>query len=135
GPEEVPIPIPSLKKLTGAIGLSLIVWQRATKLTKRGITVTVAAGEADIPADQPVIRFDRSATPLPQPGDALPVLGDVAKGNLARIDMTWPDRIVITAQTILVTIEMLPDPTIVAVVELVKQEAQQSMQQPRGGDA
>jgi hypothetical protein len=130
GPEQVPIPIPSLRKLIGSVGLSLIVWNRLAELTKRGITVTVAPGEVDLPEDQPGFRIDRATTALPEAGDPLPTLGDVAHGELARVDLSWPKCVVQNTQRIPITTDVPPDPTIAAVVDLVESEAAHYMQQP-----
>ena len=139
GPEQVPIPIPSLRKLAGSISLSLVVWNRSVKLTKRGIMVTVAAGDAEtsteIPDDQTVIHIDRRQNARPKAGESRPKLGDVAKGNLARIDMTWPDCTVLAAQHLAIAADVPADPTIAAIIDLVEYEAEQYMQQPRGGEA
>ncbi len=130
GPELVPIPIPSLRKLTGSISLALVVWNRIVKLTKRGITVTVSAGQAEIPDGHTGIRIDRRETVPTRDSDPWPVLEDVAKGDLARIDMAWPEWKVLAARKLSVTADTPVDPTIAAVVDLVEREAEHYMQQP-----
>ena len=137
GPEQVPIPLPSLKKLVDGLGLSLIVWNRAFRLTKQGITITIAPGAASLPADEPAVRIDRSIEVLPDVGapphaGAPPTLGDVAQGTLARVDLHWPAWTVEAARWIPLAPATLPDPTIAAVVDLVETEARRTMQHQGG---
>jgi hypothetical protein len=98
-------------------------------VTKQGITVTIAPGNAPLPDQGPAIRIDRSAAALP---DTLPdahspvpvlTLGDVAQGHLARVDMSWPGWTVQSARLVHVEPNTPVDPTIAAVVELVETEA------------
>lgn len=133
GPEQVPIPITSLRKLTGHIGFTWIVWDRQGHLTKREITVTVAAGTAS-PLNTPAVQVKRADTRLPAGGDTLPLIGDVAQGDLLRVDLAWPDGTVQATRCVSVGGDTPADPTISAIVDLIESEAKQHMQ-PRGDDA
>lgn len=131
GPEQVPIPIPALRKVKDQVGLTWIIWNRVGYLTKRAITVTVAAGSADWPITQPEargIRVNRAITALPARDENPPVIGDVAQGDLLRIVLDWSTGRVQTAQRSSVQSDMPVDPTIAAVVDLVESEAKQSTQ-------
>lgn len=128
GPEGVPIPPSSLRRLAGTLAMAILIWSRATPLRKRGITVTVAPGDVPVPDGQPAIRVDRSTGALPAPG-ARPVLGDVPQGCLARVDLAWPAWTVQAARHLAVTPDTPPDPTIAAIVELVESEASAYLQQ------
>lgn len=120
--EQVPIPPASLQRLSDSMIMSVIIWQREKTLTKREITLTVAPGMP--PPDQPgVIQIDRSTDAQPAVGTTQPVLGDVAQGHLARVDLNWPDWTVTANRVIAITDATPADPTITAVVELVETEA------------
>jgi hypothetical protein len=90
----------------------------------------VAPGESDLPGEHPGFRIDRANMALPEVGEPQPTLGDVAHGKLARIDLSWPECVVQSTQRITITTDVPPDPTIVAVVDLVESEAKHYMQQP-----
>lgn len=121
--EQVPIPPEALRLLVGQITMSLVLWNRPGHITKRGITFSLASGEAEPPAETAGIRVDRSTDHLPEVGTRRPVLGDVAHGCLARVDMKWPEWTVQAARLILMPENTLADPTTAAVVELVENEA------------
>lgn len=124
GPERVPIPLHALRQLVGQIVMPLVVWDRAVPLVKRGITVTVAAGHAPLMDGKPGgIQVDRSTDRLPISGDPGVTLGDVSQGTLARVDVSWPEWLPQTALLLSVTPDILPDPTIAALVEFVEGEA------------
>lgn len=125
GPEQVPIPPASLRRLLGHLIMPVILWNRAFPVTKQGITVTIAPGNAPLPDQGPAIRIDRSADVLPDAHSPVPVpiLGDVAQGHLARVDMSWPAWTVQSARLVRVEPNTPVDPTIAAVVELVETEA------------
>jgi hypothetical protein len=132
GPEAVPIPPSSLRQLLGKLIMPVIVWNRTGTITKRGITVTLAPGNAPLPDQGPVIRIDRSTAALPESGAPGVMLGDVAQGQLARVDLAWPEWFVQSARVIELEVGTPVDPTVAAVVELVENEARTIAQQ--GGE-
>jgi len=123
GPERVPIPPSALRRLVADLVMPVVVWNRARTLQKRGVEFTLAPGNAPAPSGAPVVRVERTRTALPAVGDAAPVLGDVAQGELACVEMSWPDWRVQSATRHAVNAQTPPDPTIAAVVELVEEEA------------
>lgn len=125
GPEEVPIPPDALRQLVGRLGLRILIWNRAISLTRRGITLGIAAGEALLPAPSPGVRVDRAAPTLPALHTVPAVLGDVPQGHLARVDLRWPEAEVTAAALRAITAGTPPDPTVSALVELVEGEAAQ----------
>ncbi len=134
GPERVPIPPSSLRKLAGDVSLRFIVWNRSATLSRRGASVMLVTGSAPAPEDTGFVRIDRAAATLPDVG-AQPVLGDVPQGHLARVDIALPAWIVQAARLIELTPEVPADPTIAAVVELVESEARSYAQQQGGSHA
>jgi 2',3'-cyclic-nucleotide 2'-phosphodiesterase (5'-nucleotidase family) len=132
GPEQTPIPPSSLRRLLDNMIMPVILWNRAVPIIRKGITFTVAAGDAPLPDQGPGVRIDRSTYALPDARDPVPTLGDVAQAHLARVDMTWPEWTVQSARLIQVEPDTPVDPTIAAVVELVETEARYYAQQ--GGD-
>ncbi|MBN1681507.1 MAG: hypothetical protein JW966_14600 [Anaerolineae bacterium] len=132
GPECVPIPPASLRRLRETMTMPVALWDRTTAITKRGILFVLAAGKAKLPPGSVCIRVDRSIRSLPQPGDPCPVLGDVAQGCLARVDITWPDWIVQSAHLFDESQHMPPDPGILALVDFVQSEARFFAQQGGG---
>lgn len=133
GPEQTPIPLSALRHLLGQMIMPVILWNRPFLLTKQGVSLTLAPGHAPLPDQGLAIRIDRSARTLPAANDAAPVLGDVAQGVLARVDLRWPDGIVQAARWISLDADTPADPTTAAVVELVESEARQYVPQ-HGGD-
>jgi hypothetical protein len=123
GPEAVPIPVPSLLRLRELITMPVIPWGRAASLTRKGITLGLATGEAVLPGDRPGFRVDRSSDALPESGAATVMLGDVPPGHLARVDVAWPDWTVTAARLVALAPDTPPDPTILATVEFVQDEA------------
>jgi hypothetical protein len=123
GPERVPIPPPSLRVLAANMVMAVVVWNRARSLTKRGITLTIAPGNAPPPDTSPAIRVDRSTHALPEAHDPVVTLGDVAHGHLARVDLAWPEWTVQSARLLAVSPDVPADPTIAALVEFVESEA------------
>lgn len=123
GPEQVPIPPSALRQLAGQISLSFAVWNRVLRLTKRGITIHLTPGNPPLPDTGPVIRVDRSTAVLPVVGAASLTLGDVPPGHLARVDLSWPEWRVLSAQLIPVLPTTPPDPTVLGLVEFVEDEA------------
>ncbi|MBP8974714.1 MAG: hypothetical protein KBH93_12640 [Anaerolineae bacterium] len=134
GPEQAPIPPSSLRLLAGQMIMPVIIWNRPRTLTKRGVTFTVAPGNAVAPPELPALVVDRSTDALPSPGSSPPVLGDVTQGCLLRVDVAWPAWTVREAQLLAVGDEMPPDPTIAAIVTLVEEEARQLAQSQGGSD-
>jgi 2',3'-cyclic-nucleotide 2'-phosphodiesterase (5'-nucleotidase family) len=132
GPEQVPIPPASLLRLLDTIVMPVIVWNSAWQLTKHGITFALVSGSAQAPDDERGVRVDRSRDTLPGEGDAAPILGDVTKGHLARVDLVWPDWIVQAARVIPLSDDVPPDPIITATVEFVESEARAYAQQQGG---
>lgn len=130
GPEQVPIPLASLRRLLDTIVMPVILWNSVKHLTKWGTTVWLASGTAEL--SEPGIRVDRSRGTLPGVGEPYPILGDVAKGHLARIDLAWPDLTVQAARLISLSDDVPPDPTIAATVEFVESEARAYAQQQGG---
>jgi hypothetical protein len=133
GPEAVPIPPSSLRQLLGKLIMPVIVWNRTRSITKRGVTVTLAPGSDSHPDQGPVIRIDRAAPALPEIGVPGLTLGDVAQGQIARVDMAWPAWTVQSARVTNVEPDTPVDPTVAAVVELVENEARLYAQQ--GGES
>jgi hypothetical protein len=129
GPEQVPIPPSSLRRLLGNMMMPVILWNRAFQITRQEITFTIAPGNAPLPDQAPGIRIDRSTDGLPDANDPVPTLGDVAQGDLARVDMAWPEWTIKSARLIKVEPNTPIDPTIAAVVELVENEARYYAQQ------
>jgi hypothetical protein len=123
GPEGISIPVPSLQQLLGTVMMRFVVWGRVATLTKRGITLALASGDAVLPADHPGIRVDRSTGTLPASGEPGVTLGDVAQGSIARVEMVWPEWTVQEARLVSVQSDTPPDPTIGAIVEFVENEA------------
>ena len=134
GPERVPIPPSSLRRLAGDVTLRFVIWNRTATLSRRGASVTVVAGSAPTPDDTGFVRIDRAAATLPDIG-ARPVLGDVPQGHLARVDIALPAWIVRATRLIELTPDVPADPTIAAVVELVESEARSYAQQQGGNHA
>jgi hypothetical protein len=132
GPEQVPIPPESLRRLLDTIVMPVILWNSIRQLTKRGITFALASGSAEVPGDEWSIWIDRSRDTLPGEGDPYPVLGDVAKGCLARVDLAWPDWTVQAARVMMLTNDVPSDPTIAAIVDFVESEARAYAQQQGG---
>ncbi|MBN2304370.1 MAG: hypothetical protein JXQ72_07845 [Anaerolineae bacterium] len=130
--EQVSIPPDSLRRLLDTIMMRVALWNRPGHFTKRGITFHLASGTADFPAAEPGIRIDRTTTALPGANATPPVLGDVARGHLARVTMAWPDWTVQDARLLPLPETTSPDPTIAAVVELVENEARHYAQQEGG---
>ncbi len=126
GPETAPIPPASLRSLVDQMLMPIIIWNRPRSLTKGGVTFTVAPGQPNVAPAPPVLVVDR-ASPMPPPGSD-PVLGDVTQGCLARVDVTWPQWEVSSAQLLAVDDRTPPDPTIAAVVALIEREARQFAQ-------
>jgi len=123
GPERIPIPPPSLKQLLGQMIMPVIVWNRTSTITRRGISLSVAPGAAPQADSAPTIRIDRSANTLPATGSPGVTLGDVPQGHLTRVDLDWPSWTVQAAQALTAEQDTPVDPTIAAVVELVESEA------------
>ena len=134
GPERAPIPPSSLRLLAGRVLMPVIIWNRPRALAKRGVTFTVAPGMPAALPEEPVLVIDRSTEALPRPGSSPPVLGDVAHGCLLRVDVVWPAWIVREARLLAVGDEMLPDPTVAAVVALVEESARQYARSTGGSD-
>jgi 2',3'-cyclic-nucleotide 2'-phosphodiesterase (5'-nucleotidase family) len=132
GPEQVSIPVASLQRLRGQITMAVIPWNRHYVLTKRDVTITLAAGNVSSLGEQPVVFVDRSTAALPQVDDQVIQLGDVASGCLARVDIAWPVWTVKAARLVQISADTPPDPTISAVVEFVHDEAQYYSQQQGG---
>lgn len=130
GPEKVPIPPSSLRKLAGSLLMDVVVWNRARALTRRGITLTIAPGDAPLPDGGPAIRVDRSTEALPGIHEPGVTLGDVAHGVLARVDLAWPEWTAQSARTLAVSPEVSPDPTVAALVEFVESEARHAPDDP-----
>ncbi|MCZ7540767.1 MAG: hypothetical protein M5U29_12825 [Anaerolineae bacterium] len=132
GPEQAPIPPSSLRLLAGQMIMPVIIWNRPRTLTRRGVTFTVAPGDAVAPPVLPALLIDRSTAALPLPGSSPPILGDVAQGCLLRVDVAWPAWTVRETRLLALSDETPPDPTIAAIVTLVEDEARQ-LAQPQGG--
>jgi 2',3'-cyclic-nucleotide 2'-phosphodiesterase (5'-nucleotidase family) len=135
GPERVPIPPPSLRRLVGQMIMPLLIWNRMLRLTRRGITIAVAAGNAPLPDGEPGIRIARVSSPLATEGDTGIILGDVPQGHLARVDINWPAWTVEGVRLLDVSPEIPPDPTVAALVEFVEDEAQSYGDQQAGDSA
>jgi hypothetical protein len=127
GPEEVPIPLDALRRLMDTSGMPLLVWNSRLALRE----IVVAAGNVDLPSDQPVIYIDRSTDVLPTSGPVL-TLGDVAQGHLVRVDAIWPGWEVQSVRDVAVLPTTSLDPTIAALVDLVEQDARTYAQQQGG---
>jgi hypothetical protein len=123
GPERVPIPPPSLRRLVGQMVMPLLIWNRMLRLTRRGIALGVAAGDAPLPDGEPGIRIDRAAHQLAVAGESGVILGDVPQGHLARVVMDYPVWTLASVQLLPVAPDTPPDPTVVALVEFVEGEA------------
>jgi hypothetical protein len=130
--ERVSIPPASLRLLLGQIMLCVMIWNRPRQVSRRALTVHLATGEVELPEGQPGLRIDRTADMLPELNTPVPVLGDVAQGCLARVDMAWPAWTVQSTRLLELTPGTPPDPTISAVVDLVESEARTYTQQQGG---
>ncbi len=127
GPEAAPIPPASLRLLVDQMLMPIIIWNRPRPLTRGGVTFTVAPGQPTAIPTPPVLKVDRASPMPPTPGSA-PVLGDVAQGCLARVDVAWPQWEVLSARMLALDDQTPPDPTIAAVVALIEHEARQFAQ-------
>lgn len=134
GPEQVSIPVDSLRRLLDTVIMPVMPWGRATSLTRRGIQVGVASGEAALPPDYPGIRVDRVSDALPPRGQPGVTLGDVPGGCLARVTMGWPEWTAHESDLLILPPDLPADPTIGAVVDFVESEARFYVQQ-HGGES
>ena len=132
GPEQMPIPPASLRRLMDQLVMAVIVWNRARQIARSGITLTIAPGDAPLPEAGPVIRVDRARDALPAGQDLPLTIGDVEKGQLARVDMAWPEWTLRAARMVAVAQTTPADPGIAAVVELVEHEARRYAQDQGG---
>lgn len=123
GPEQVPIPPSSLRRLAADMIMPVVIWDRSKTVQKKGVSFTLAPGNATVAENGPVLGADRSSETLPEPGETVPVLGDVAPGCVARIELSWPEWRVIAAEVVSLDDTTPADPTVTAVVELVEAEA------------
>ncbi len=131
GPERVPIPPPSLRRLAGQMIMPLLIWNRSLRLARRGISITVAAGEASLPDGGPGLRIDRAPDRVAVGGASGIILGDVPQNHLARVDLNYPAWTVASVQLLPVTPAIPPDPTVAALVEFVQGEARALEDQSR----
>ncbi|HEX3053237.1 MAG TPA: hypothetical protein VHP83_21440 [Aggregatilineaceae bacterium] len=129
GPEAVSIPVSSLRQLVDTIMMPIIIWGRVVRLAKRGVSFNIASGEAVLPEGEPGVLIDRSTQALPARNAPFPTLGDVPQGQLARVELSWPEWTVLDARIVELSAEIQPDPTIGAIVELVEAEAHHYAQQ------
>lgn len=123
GREQIPIPPLALRQLVNEMIMPVIIWDRARSLTKRGVAVTVAPGNAGSSDSESTIRVDRTTDRQPVPGDTAVILGDVPAGHLARVELHWPSWTVREASIRALPPDTPIDPTIAAVVELIEAEA------------
>jgi hypothetical protein len=136
GPEQAPIPPASLRRLMDQLVMAVIVWNRARPIVRSGITLTVAPGDAPLPETGPVICVDRGRDTLP--ADQVPAhdpvltIGDAQKGQLARVDMAWPEWTLRAARLVTVAQTTPADPGIAAVAQLVEHEARRYAQEQGG---
>lgn len=125
GPETAPIPPSSLRLLVDQMLMPVVIWNRPRTLTRRGITFTLAPGTSATSTPAPAtLVVDRTSPMPPKIGDP-PVLGDVAQGHLACVEVAWPAWKVRAARLLALDADIPPDPTIAAVVALVESEARQ----------
>jgi hypothetical protein len=122
--EDAPIPTESLRRLLAHLIMPVILWNRTRQLAKGGVSLSVISGDQKLMPDEAGLIVDRSRPTLPDVGSSPPVLGDVPGGAVARVDVTWPACQVKSAHLNTPSPGMRPDPTIAALVEFVKTEAQ-----------
>jgi hypothetical protein len=132
GPEQIPIPPASLQYLLETLVMPVIEWNSAAYITKRGVTLAVASGTALLPTDHPGIWIDRLVQALPENNSPSLILGDVAKGCLARVDLAWPAWTIQASRLLQLPPDLPPDPTIAAAVDFVTNEARSYAQQHGG---
>lgn len=132
GPEQTPIPPGSLRRLRDRLVMPLIDWNTAQRLEKREVSLTIVTGDAALPPDAVGFRVDRSEEGLSYGADREPVLGDVPGGKMGRVVMAWPAWTVESADVLDLPADTPPDPTIMAIMELVEHEARLYAQQQGG---
>ncbi len=134
GPEKVTIPPAALRRLAEDIMMAVIIWGRAARLSRRGVTISASSGQPDPAPEDPVVTVDRDAPCLPDVGADRLVLGDVPHGSLACVVMDWPAWTVQDARLLPLEPHTPPDPTIGAIVELVENEARYYAERRNEGD-